>query len=94
MNTPVSGSSQASRAIQLVAEHTGIPAEQLTVVAQEEVDWPDSSMGCPQPGLNYLQVITPGVRILVEGAGRTFYVHGDTQAHLFLCDNPQAPASW
>jgi hypothetical protein len=93
MNTPAPGSSQASRAIQIVAERTGIPPEQLSVVAQEEVDWPDSSLGCPQPGANYLQVITPGVRIVIQGAGQTFHVHGDTQGHLFLCTGPQAPAS-
>ena len=34
----------------------------------------DSSLDCPQPGMSYLQVITPGYRVLLEADGRRFDV--------------------
>jgi WD40 repeat protein len=37
-----------------------------------QTNYPDSSLGCPQPGLAYLQVVTPGYRFLLEYNGATF----------------------
>ncbi len=45
----------------------GIDPSQLTVTRAEPVTWPDSSLGCPQPGIQYLQVLTPGYRIELRG---------------------------
>ncbi|MBA3534104.1 MAG: hypothetical protein H0T73_19455 [Ardenticatenales bacterium] len=77
------------QARKLVAAQKEIPEEQLTVVTIEEVTWSDSSLGCPQPGRQYLKSIREGVRIIVEGKGKRFYVHGDAQGRLFICDNPR-----
>ena len=97
-NTPPAGDASslpanpyARRAIELVAEYSGIAPENLTVVSMEEVQWRDSSLGCPKPGSMYMQVITPGTRIIVEGEGQTFSVHGRSLENLFVCDRPQPP---
>lgn len=97
-NTPPSGDANslpanpyARRAIELVSEYSGITPENLTVVSMEEVQWRDSSLGCPKPGSMYMQVITPGTRIIVEGEGQTFSVHGRSLENLFVCDRPQPP---
>jgi hypothetical protein len=37
-----------------------------------QANYPDSSLGCPQPGLAYSQVITPGYRFIFEYNGATF----------------------
>ncbi len=92
-DTDASAFPHGDEAIAIVSQETGIPPEELTVVTQEEVTWRDSSLGCPQPGFNYLQVLTPGIRILVEGNNQTFHVHGDGANRLFLCENPQRPAN-
>ncbi len=61
-------------AIATVAEFLSIEPGRVTVVSSEAQDFPDSSLGCPQPGMSYLQVITPGHRVLVEADGRRFDV--------------------
>ncbi len=37
-----------------------------------QTNYPDSSLGCPQPGQGYLQVVTPGYRFIFEYNGATF----------------------
>jgi hypothetical protein len=97
-NTPPAGDASslpanpyARRAVELVSQYSGIAPENLTVVSMEEVQWRDSSLGCPKPGSMYMQVITPGTRIIVEGDGQTFSVHGRSLENLFVCDRPQPP---
>jgi hypothetical protein len=41
----------------------------------EEVTWPDSSLGCPEPGMNYAQVLTPGYRIKLQSGGKVYEYH-------------------
>jgi hypothetical protein len=52
-----------------------LAAEQLRVISIEAVQWPDSSLGCPRPGMAYAQVITPGYRIQLELDGEFYPVH-------------------
>lgn len=68
-----------------LADRLEIAAEAVSVVEVEEVTWPDSSMGCPQPGYMYLQVITPGYRIVLEAQGQTYNYHTDSAGHFVLC---------
>jgi len=53
----------------------GVDPSPLTVTHAEPVTWPDSSLGCPQPGIQYLQVITPGYRIELHGSQGDYVVH-------------------
>lgn len=64
-------------AIADMAERLNILAEQVTVVALEEVTWPDASLGLPQPGMMYAQVLAPGYRVTLEAVGRRFEYHTD-----------------
>lgn len=52
------------------ASRTGAPADGITVVSSEEVQWPDGSLGCPQPGMMYTQAIVDGYRIVVRAGER------------------------
>ena len=67
-NTP------ASKAIHLVAEQTGAAPEQVKLISEEAVDFSDSSLGCPKPGMAYMQVITPGFKVMLEYEGKTYDV--------------------
>jgi hypothetical protein len=53
----------------------GVDPSLLTVARAEPVTWPDSSLGCRQPGIQYLQVLTPGYRIELHGAQGDYRVH-------------------
>lgn len=61
-------------ALQSVADALGIAPTGARVISSEFQDFPDASLGCPQPGMAYAQVITPGYRVLVEADGRRFDV--------------------
>jgi len=62
-------------AVQAASKHLNVPAEQFSVQHTQAVDWPDSSLGCPQPGMMYLQVITPGFKVLLKAGAEVYPVH-------------------
>lgn len=66
-----------------LAQRLGIAATVVTVRSVESVDWPDASLGCPQPGMMYAQVITPGYRIVLEADGQRYEYHGSTGNVIF-----------
>ncbi|MCS6843693.1 MAG: hypothetical protein NZ528_05105 [Caldilineales bacterium] len=82
--------SQAAVAIADLSARLGVPAEQIKVVEVLEVTWPDASLGCPQPGMMYAQVIVEGLKVVLEANGRTYAYHGRSPNDLFLC-GPEGP---
>jgi len=77
------------RALQAVladaATRSGVDRGNLQVPRMEPAEWPDSGLGCPQPGQLYLQVITPGWLIEVQGGGKIFEYHTDGDDRFVLC---------
>jgi hypothetical protein len=71
---------------QALAKELGIDAAAITLAQIEEVEWRDSSLGCPKPNMNYLQVITPGYRIVLEAQGRSYEYHTDTGKRVVRCE--------
>lgn len=61
------------------------PPEEIKIVLVEQVTWPDTSLGCPEPGKFYAQVLVPGYRIVVEVRGRKFEVHTDLSGRVVIC---------
>jgi hypothetical protein len=53
------------------------------------VEWSDSSIGCPQPGEAYAQVITPGHKISLRVDGRLHFVH-EAKGRAFVCKRRKA----
>jgi hypothetical protein len=53
----------------------GVNASAIHVQSIEEKTWNDSALGCPQPGVAYLTVITPGYRIVLEANGKDYAYH-------------------
>lgn len=71
-------------AINNLAQRLGIDAKDVTVVEAREVTWADTSLGCPEPGKAYAQVLTPGYLIVLKANGLTYEYHGSAKT-LFLC---------
>jgi hypothetical protein len=63
----------------------GPSAAQLQVETVEQREWRDSSLGCPQPGFFYAQVITPGYLIVIAGGGKRLEYHTDTRGRSVMC---------
>ncbi len=54
---------------------SGVDPSTLTLKSAEPVTWVDSSLGCRRPGIQYLQVQTPGYRIELQDAHGDYVVH-------------------
>ncbi len=80
---------QVERAIEDLARRQGADKSQIVVVSVDEVEWRDASLGCPQPGQMYAQVITPGYRITLEIGGKQYPYHADLNRRVFLCEQPR-----
>jgi hypothetical protein len=64
-------------AIDAAAADLGVDPGSVTVVSVEAKDWPDMSLGCPEPGMMYGQMITPGYVVELEVSGTTHAYHTD-----------------
>jgi len=72
-----------------VAEQLGLPTGALALVSAEQVTWPDTSLGCPQPDMMYAQVLTPGWRVeFVDTEGVAYQVHTDDDFEDFIICEP------
>ncbi len=89
--TPRTG--RAAAATEDLAHRLGIDATAVTVVSDEEVTWPDGSIGCPRPGLVYTQQLVEGAKIVLEAAGERFEYHAAGGGQPFLCPHPTPPLS-
>jgi hypothetical protein len=80
-------------AVSDLAQRLGVDRSAIVVLSVEDVTWPDSSLGCPEPGRAYIQVLTPGKRIRLGVDGKVYEYHsGRTEAPVY-CDNPQPPVT-
>jgi hypothetical protein len=71
--------------------YLGMPRDRLRLERVESRTWSDSSLGCPQPGRVYLQVITPGYLVVISGAGQRLEYHTNERDSVVLCASSRAP---
>lgn len=63
-----------------------VPGVEITVKSVEFTEWSDASLGNPQPGEAYAQVITPGFKIVLTAGGEDYEYHTDLQGAFTLLD--------
>ena len=63
-------------AVNDLSDRLGVKSDQIAVVSITPKDFGDTSLGCPQPGYFYIQVITPGYIIVLSYSGTPFTYHG------------------
>ena len=70
-------------------------AANLTATFAEPVTWPDGSLGCPQPGKSYVQVLVAGFLIRIAAGAETLEYHAAARGVPHFCDAARAkpPAS-
>lgn len=74
-----------------LAQKLGLAPEAIRLVSVEAVNWPDTSLGCPQPGMMYAQVITLGFRVVLEVEGKKYEYHTDAGRFVVLCGGDGLP---
>ena len=84
--TPVNDMPNPVRlAVAALADELHVATSAIAVVAAEPVEWPDSSLGCPQPGRAYLQIVTPGYRVVLAANGQRYEYHTNNRDMVVRC---------
>ena len=65
--------------------------DQVNFIGVYDVTWPDSSLGCPQDGMMYTQVLTPGYLIQLEHGSIQYEYHSGKSTRVVYCENPVQP---
>jgi hypothetical protein len=69
-----------------LAERLSIAVDQIKVLEVRAVTWPDASLGCPQPGMVYAQVLQEGWLIRLGAGGEMYFYHSGRDQKPFLCE--------
>lgn len=87
--TDVESPSDAEQAVELaredLAQRLDLAPKGIGVVSVEAVEWSDTSLGCPQPGMAYAQVITPGFRVVLAVKRQMYKYHTHAGRFVILC---------
>jgi glyoxylase-like metal-dependent hydrolase (beta-lactamase superfamily II) len=79
MALPTLADSQQDAAVALakktLSAKLGVSAGAVQLEKAEAVDWPDASLGCPEKGMMYAQMITPGHKVVLRAGGKSYPVH-------------------
>jgi hypothetical protein len=67
------------------ARRFNVAESSVVLTRAERVSWPDSSLGCPEPGRMYTQALVPGYRLVAKSAGAERVYHTDEQARVVSC---------
>ena len=78
----------ADLAMQDLGSILGLEQEEIEVMQANYVTWRDSSLGCPQPGYQYTQVLTNGSRIRLRANKQIYQYHSGGNRPPILCKNP------
>jgi hypothetical protein len=63
----------------------------VVVLEARDVTWRDSSLGCPAPGISYLQRLTEGFLVVLRIGTRRVEYHSGPSGPARFCPNPQPP---
>ena len=72
---PVPGTVPEALLEQIVAAAAavaGVDPSAVSVVSTEAVIWNNGALGCPKPGVMYIQQIIAGYRVVVEAGGQRY----------------------
>ena len=71
-----------------LAQRLAVEPGEIQVLRADRVTWRDSSVGCPESGQMYMQVLTAGARITLGFSGTEYRYHQAEGAAPFLCETP------
>jgi hypothetical protein len=71
-----------------LAKRLQVPLERVVVIAQREKTWPDSSLGCPIPGMRYTQALVDGSQLILQVDKKHYHYHAGGARSYFFCATP------
>jgi hypothetical protein len=74
-----------------LAQRLSITIAEISLAKAEEVVWSNASLGCPQTGMAYADVLTPGYLILLEANDAVYEYHTSKGTEVIYCKNPMPP---
>ena len=84
---PAAAATAVANARAALAASAGLDPATISVGTVTPAEWPNSALGCEQPGRAYIQVISPGYRVeLIHGTTRTLYHAGRTAGAVTCAD--------
>lgn len=87
-DTPMTQDEAVQLAKQTVQDKLKGKRDPLSVSSVQAMDWSDSSLGCPKPGMMYAQMIVPGFKVVIQ-SGDAFYPVHVGGGHAVLCMPPR-----
>lgn len=82
---PAEADAAVRAAINDLASKSKLAPDSVQVVSVQAMDWPDTSLGCPQPGMYYAQIIVQGYRIVLSAGGQQVEYHSDMKGRVVTC---------
>ncbi|OEU72367.1 MAG: hypothetical protein BA864_06390 [Desulfuromonadales bacterium C00003093] len=67
-----------------LASRLGVTENEISVVSVEAITWNDTSLGCPEKGMMYAQVLTHGYRIILKAGGKQYDYRTDDRGYIKL----------
>ena len=67
------------------AKLANVPPQELVIVRAEAVVWNDGSLGCPEPGMEYMQALINGYWVVIRAARQTYDFRLDRGGSFRLC---------
>jgi len=76
-----------TKAKQVLSQSLAVSEDQVSVLTVNSVTWPDGSLGCPQKGMMYPQMLMSGFKVILELKNKQYSVHiGASRAVLCIKD--------
>ncbi len=86
--TPLPGTEELVAAAKKMLSQTPgvrVATGEVSLRSIERKEWSDGSLGCPQEGMAYIQVITPGYLLILEAGGQDYEFHTNTGDQVVPC---------
>jgi hypothetical protein len=74
--------------VQDLATRLGIDPTTIEPLEARSVVWPDGALGCPTPGMAYIQVQVEGALVRLRVDGKLYEYHTGGTRPPFLCEQP------
>ncbi len=62
-------------AVMTLSVEEKVPVKTIKVLRADPIEWPDTSLGCPQRGESYLHLVIPGFRMILSGGDLIYRVN-------------------